>query len=195
MSTFTCMIRADLLSFLSFLWWKWWLLSLVLSIHRNEPRETMINNVKFDIWVDTRSLFSWRWWISSIDLNKKNNMKMNIITQVHFRGAFRPLYFLLPRAKRRVVDPSENVTPTTRFRNTMGCQFHPRALSQWVLQCLVFGSWKLQYCRSLSLNRSNLKIEWSEWHFPMGRPLGAPYPTTFFIHLGWLYVSSRVVSS
>ena len=63
-----------------------------------------------------------------------------VVAQLDDRGVFRPLYFSFSRTKRRVVDPSENVTPTNRFRDPMGCHFRRQTLLQNGLQCLVFGS-------------------------------------------------------
>ena len=73
---------------------------------------------------------------------------------------------------RRVVDPSENVTPTTRFWDSMG--------SSWDFDNIEASNSQKRNIEALTGivhedetdNPSYFETEWSEWHFPMGRPLG-----------------------
>ena len=90
------------------------------------------------------------------------------------------LHFRCWRTELRMVDPSKNVTSTTPFRASMGCQFHHQTVPSWLLENIDLVSPELWSYRSLNLKRSDPNMECLERHFLMGQPLGAPLLRLFW---------------
>ena len=96
-------------------------------------------------------------------------------------------------ARRRALDPSENVTSTNRFEISMGAAL-PHIVTRYTFQKFdVVPVLTIKVSTINLLNPSEFQIDWSKWHFPIGRGLAAPLARLF--QLTWVAIHIGIIDS